>query len=909
MRYHFGFWVITRSAALALRVAVKQAWMRYLWACLLCILAVASARGGEPSWKDAQQRLWRGNYTEARGLFETLAKEPRHKIAAAIGISRTWQSVGEYDKALAVLGATLEDVPKSADLLAVRAELLYIRGRWDDAQKDAKDALTQDQDQFLAHWILAQLHRDRGDFKKAGEELVWFVRAFAKHEGSLSDPDRILLVGLAELERARWDKRLLDQFQVVLNDLLTPLAKKEKDYWPAEYEAGRLFLEKYNYAQAFRAFDKALAINPRAAEVLVGKGVAALQRYEIEDAHQLAEQALQINPRLTAALRLRADIHMVAGTYEDGLKVLAKARDVNPREEATLARIAACYFLQDRDADFQALVKDVLKQNPKAGLFYAELAQQLDERKRYPEAEKFYQQALKLRPNLTGPRNQLGLLYMRLGQEEDARAILEEAAKADPFNVRVVNSLKVLDHLGEYGSLQTAHFVIRFDPQLDKVLARFVAKDLEKIYAELAELFQYRPEGPFLIEVFNNHDMFSGRILALPDLRTVGACTGRLVAMVSPRDKAQRIVKPFNWARVLRHELVHVFNLEQTGFKVPHWFTEGLAVGNEGFPMPPQWHHLLRNRLASGELFNLDNINRGFISPASGEDWQLAYLQSYQYVEYLKKAYGRERIGDFLKAYADGLSTDQAIGKYCQVAKSDFEKGYRQHLEELAKKFTGKPPQKVLSFKELETALAKEPDNPDLSSQLAERLLLLGDRPEARKLAEKAAAKRPNHPLAAYVLARLLDAGERQKAVTLLEAAIDPATPDLKVLRLLGSLRFEAKEYDAAARVFELGRKAEPYDNAWLIELSKVYRATNNSEKLIGVLIDLAPTDADDLESRRLLAQLLAKAGRHAEAERFAREALEIDALDSIAQRTLEAALRAQNKNAEAEELTKLLQK
>ena len=69
------------------------------------------------------------------------------------------------------------------------------------------------------------------------------------------------------------------------------------------------------------------------------------------------------------------------------------------------------------------------------------------------------------------------------------------------------------------------------------------------------------------------------------------------------------------------------------------------------------------------------------------------------------------------------------------------------------------------------------------------------------------------------------------------------------------------------------------------------------------------PTDADDLDSRRLLAQLLAKAGRHAEAERYAREALEIDVLETTAQQTLEAALRAQSKNAEADELLRLLQK
>ena len=647
----------------------------------------------------------------------------------------------------------------------------------------------RDKEQFLAHWVLAQLCRDRGDFKKAGEELLWFVRAFAKHGDRLIEPDQILLVSLAELERSRWDRRLTDQFEVVLKDLLAPLAKKHKDYWPAEFEAGRLFLEKYNFAEASRSFDKALAINPRAADVLVAKGVAALQRYELDAARQLADEALRINPHLASALRLRADVYLSAGADEEAFKLLAMALDVNPRDEATLARIAACHLLKGRDAEFQGVVSEALKQNSKAGFFFCELAEKLEDRKRYPEAEQYYKQALKLRPHLTRPRNQLGLLYMRLGQEEDARNVLEEATKADPFNVRVVNSLRVLDHLVDYSALRTEHFIIRFDPKHDLVLARFMAKYLEKTYEELAELYRYRPPGPVLFEVFNNHDMFSGRLTALPDLHTVGASTGRMVAMVSPRDKARRIVKAYNWAKVIRHELVHVFNLEQTNFKVPHWFTEGLAVANEGNPMPSQWHRLLQKRLGSDDLFDLGSIDLGFIRPISAEDWQLAYLQAFQYVEYLKEAHGKERISDFLKGYADGLTTEAIITKSCNIARSEFEAGYRRHLEKLAKKFTDKPPQKVLSFKELETALAKDPDNADLNAQLAERFLLLGDRPQARELAEKATAKLPNHPLATCVLVQMLSTAERQRALTMLSAALDPKTPDVRVLRQLGEWR------------------------------------------------------------------------------------------------------------------------
>jgi Flp pilus assembly protein TadD len=74
------------------------------------------------------------------------------------------------------------------------------------------------------------------------------------------------------------------------------------------------------------------------------------------------------------------------------------------------------------------------------------------------------------------------------------------------------------------------------------------------------------------------------------------------------------------------------------------------------------------------------------------------------------------------------------------------------------------------------------------------------------------------------------------------------------------------------------------------------------------VLLKLVPTDPDDLDQRKRLAQLLLEAGRNAEAERIAREALEIDVRDAEAQESLVKALEAQNKKAEIEKLRKLLE-
>jgi tetratricopeptide (TPR) repeat protein len=402
--------------------------------------------------------------------------------------------------------------------------------------------------------------------------------------------------------------------------------------------------------------------------------------------------------------------------------------------------------------------------------------------------------------------------------------------------------------------------------------------------------------------------MFSGRVIALPDLHTIGACTGRMVAMVSPHGKGVR--RPFNWARVLRHELVHIFNLEQTGFQVPHWLTEGLAVLNENFPRPQLWNQLLLERVPSGELMNLDNIDLGFMRPRSPLDWNMAYCQSQLYVEYLKEKHGPQAIGELLNAYRDGLDTASAIKKVCKVDKEVFEKGYRAYLQEVVKSLKGKPAEKRLTFTELRRAYDKDPTNPDLCAQLAEQYRLRGQRAEARKLADAALARNRNHPLAVAVKARLLLlAGDAESAKEILKKALEAHPSDVQLLKELGKLCYEAGEFAEAAAHFEQGHQVEPYDREWLLQLAKVYAQTSERDKQIRVLKELVPMDADDLEHRKRLARLLSESGRPAEAERYARQALEIDIRDADCQAILIQSLKAQKKEAEAERMQKLLAK
>ncbi len=406
------------------------------------------------------------------------------------------------------------------------------------------------------------------------------------------------------------------------------------------------------------------------------------------------------------------------------------------------------------------------KRNPHAGEFYFALASQLEARNKQTDAERHFREAIRVMPRQVGPEGHLGLLYMHAGREDDARRTLRAAFRGDPFNVRVKNSLEVLDVLEAMQSLDTARFTIRYQGAEEKLLARYVARHLEKVYPLLCRRFGYNPPEKTLVEIFNQtqgldgHQWFSARMVGLPYLDTVAASTGRIVAMVSPNEP--HLGHHFNWARVLTHEMVHIINLQQTHFDCPHWLTEGLAVWSENSPRPQPWCESLGRRTANGKLFNLETIDAGFIRPQSSDDWAMAYCQAELYVEYMlvvrpsrlhkaaggtpapQRAHaGEQSLRDLLNAYTDGLSTADAIRRAFGVPQAEFERGYTVFLkQEVAKLKTLRWPS-ASSLEKLRKAAADAPADAEAAAKLAQAAKTdPDDLPSRRILARSAAARK-----------------------------------------------------------------------------------------------------------------------------------------------------------------------
>src|ERR1051326_8643334 len=136
--------------------------VRFGFILLILVTSQGAVLAGAETLDDARLRLLKGNYAEAKALYEKVAKEAALRVKANIGIQRCLRAVGEYDKALSILKATLKEAPKNADVLAELADLYHFRGEWSEALDNVAAALAANPDQFLAHWVRAQILAEQG---------------------------------------------------------------------------------------------------------------------------------------------------------------------------------------------------------------------------------------------------------------------------------------------------------------------------------------------------------------------------------------------------------------------------------------------------------------------------------------------------------------------------------------------------------------------------------------------------------------------------------------------------------------------------------------------------------------------------------------------------------------------------
>jgi tetratricopeptide (TPR) repeat protein len=821
--------------------------------------------------------LKRGEYNKAIELFAArLAANPAD-IESQKHLLRAYIETGRYTEAESSGKKFLSKVSNCGPVRHELAEVFALTGRYSEAigEFERAGAETQKSNGPPGQWLISELRRAEvlqlvGQEDRARPIFESIVNYYNVNEPNTAPELTVVARALAHLER----------FQDA-NDLFRNAIEVDSSYFEAHLYAAELFTQKYNYAEAAQFLDDALKINPNSArghlDVAINKSLEGG-----EEMLTAVSRALAINPNYVIARAFKAGLALQADEHIEATLEIEKALRVNPQSLEAHAFRAVTAYLQDRDIGPD--VAATLAINPRYGTLFNFLSRYATMTRRNEQAAQFARRAIELSPRLWAAYLNLGMARLRLGQMEAGRAAVEESFKGDPFNLWAKNTLDLLDAMADYRETKRGPFLIKAAASESDVVSGYAANLLEEAAAKLTAKYRFTPPGPITVELFPNHEDFAVRALGLPGLGALGVCFGPVIAQDSP---SARQAGEFNWGSTLWHEYTHVITLQMTDYRIPRWFTEGLAGYEERRARPgwgDDWNPVFLRALADGRWFKIEDLDAGFQRPGNPEDVPIAYFQASQVCEFIADRYGFDAILRMLALYREKVRTPEILRQALKLTEAEFDRAFMTYVEAKAR-----PLQKALKTEaNVAAALTKQDvlkmlageDTFALHLRAGNLYLADGETESAIRHFKRAIELFPYHTGegSAYVLlAEIFEKkGDHAQAADTLELLVKVDSNNLNALKTLVRLRLAQGDQRRALEALRLSFYVDPFNYALHTQAGELnLEAKDYAGALLEFQTTLALKPPNVAEANYNVANAYHALGKQSEAKRSVLRALE----------------------------------
>jgi tetratricopeptide (TPR) repeat protein len=482
------------------------------------------------------------------------------------------------------------------------------------------------------------------------------------------------------------------------NEWFRDALRAAPDSVPLRVRWGELYIDTHQEGEAYKLFQEALKREPANAWAHVDEAVVLVGGYSKEAAEALDAvlEAASVPPGAQLRARLlQTRVALENGTLDDAQQQLQMAAGIAATARLPTLELASLQAALDqlRGNDPAARVAAVLAEKPGYGEIYATLAHYNEIRRRYDEATAQYRKAIEIQPDLWSARVDLATGLLRENRASEARALLEEAFKGDPYNPVTANTLRLLDSLSKFDTLvypqadekgagAMPRIIVRVNKKESAVLAPYVRRLAEQAMQEYSQRYRYQLTQPVVIEIYNNHEDFAVRTAGMPGLGLLGVTFGHVLAMDSPSSRA---VNEFHWGSTLWHEMAHVYTLESTHHRVPRWLSEGLSVHEEWSSGPTKGISIpgyAFKAFAEGKALPIADLDRGFIRPEYEQQVQVSYMQAGLICEFIAKRWGAEKLVSMLAEYDHDADTRAAVQAALGIKVDEFDRLFGEWLRQ-----------------------------------------------------------------------------------------------------------------------------------------------------------------------------------------------------------------------------------
>ena len=772
---------------------------------------------------------------------------------------------------------------ESTDVL-IRAEAALARG-----EPDLTIRWLQNKNSIKADFLRAQALEMNGSIRDAVATLTpWRDQV---RNDQLTDAAELTAAAQVIEMLARLEGRPAQDYSLAMSLLAKARDEFDPLYWPAYLAEARILADKDNLPEAGGALMQALQLNPRCAQAWFLMGRLATNGYNFDGADRCVVKLREVNKTHLLADILEAQILLSQKDPTGARAIIEPALGRFPQQRQLLALLAAVEALSFNESALEAALAHYDKLSPQSPLALYAVGRYFAKARQYVKSQAMLRSAIERAGNWPKPHVELGLLLMQAGDEDAAQTQLRHAVRLDPFNRRAANQLKLLEELDGYQEIRTPHFIIRYPPGIDEVLARDMPDTLERIYRHATEVYGYRPINPTIIEILPDEKRFGVRMTGIPDIWTIAACTGDVIALTPPRGGADQN-GPYDWVNVLQHEFIHTVTLNQTDFRIPHWFTEGAAVTQEITGRSYQDCLLLALALRANKLFDLSNINWAFIRPKTPRDRSLAYAQASWMIEYITSSFGHNAVRQMLGRFRQGDTAQDAITHVTDQDEYSFMEGFKAwaHLQVrqwgLHPQPTDPRVEKILadstpSEEDLDQLLEKYPHHADLlliAAQHALEHLEHEGLNAAKQAVSRYAAARPVDPWSDKQLAMLaIRAGQPDEAIGPLEQLDRQETQSGQWAHQLTLAHRKSGRLSLAGDAIQRALQREPYNPAYRELAATIQLQQNNLEAALHHLNAMTLLEPDRAIHQIRLAAMHAKMGDAEKAKAAAEKARAID--------------------------------
>ncbi len=638
---------------------------------------------------------------------------------------------------------------------------------------------------------------------------------------------------------------------------------------------GMLLHERFNDSDAVGLFREALAKDSSNADAYLGLAVVSTDGFDGKAAEYLAK-AIQLDPKLAAAHELMADFALANDDRDAARAEADKAIALEDDALDGLAIRAAIELIADGPPD--AWFAKIRAINPGYGQAYARVARQLELHYRYEDAVTYYRKAIEADPRLWAAHSALGIDLMRLGKEEEPFQELELSYNNGYRDRATVNSLRLLDSYKSFDTFRDDATILKLDKTEAALLLPYMQAELHTILATYQKKYRMKLPGLVQLEVYPNHEDFAVRTMGMPGLGALGVTFGEVVAMDSP---SARKPGDFNWGSTLWHEMSHVFILTATNHRVPRWFTEGLAVHEEG-ERSPEWKNRVTPEvllaIRDKKLLPVAALDRGFVSPEYPSQVIVSYFQAGSICDFVKEKWGEGKLLDMAHSYARLQTTAQVIQQDLGVAPEDFDKQYlawigrkygteAAHFDEWRQKLktllaAAQQKQYDVVVEQGPAILAMYPEYVDEANVYI--LMADADKEKGDSKSETTILTSYEHeggqmPAVLKRLAALEEAAGKpaEAAATLARVNYIYPVKDEDLHRRLGDLLFAEKQYDGAIREYSARVASNPVDKAGAeFNLAQAYFAAGRNDKAKESVLAALETAPGYRPAQKLLLEL-----------------------------------------------------